>query len=101
VGLLLKRAKVERITGYATLKGKGQMEVAGESGAQTIEAKNILIAVAIPSRCRRGAGRPPEREAIKAEMEQLRTRAVAGEDLNAVLREAYQHLQMIQATAPG
>src|ERR1700744_1587507 len=30
VGMLLKRAKVERITGFATLKGKGQVEVQGE-----------------------------------------------------------------------
>ncbi len=32
VGLLLKRAKVERISGYATLKGGGKIEVTAESG---------------------------------------------------------------------
>ena len=44
VGFLLKRAKVERIAGYATLQGKGQVEVKSDSGVQTLEAKNIIIA---------------------------------------------------------
>src|ERR1700745_1239096 len=50
VGLLLKRVKVERITGYATLKGNGKVEVASDAGAQTIDAKNILIATGSEAR---------------------------------------------------
>jgi dihydrolipoamide dehydrogenase len=44
VGLLLKRAKVERITGYATLGGGGKVEVRSDSGTQTLEARNIIVA---------------------------------------------------------
>jgi dihydrolipoamide dehydrogenase len=50
VGMLLKRAKVERITGFATLKGKGRVEVKSDSGVQTIEAKNIIIATGSEAR---------------------------------------------------
>lgn len=50
VGMLLKRAKVERITGYATLKGGGKVEVKSDSGVQTLEAKNILIATGSEAR---------------------------------------------------
>src|ERR1700760_1660179 len=39
VGFLLKRAKVERISGYATLKGGGKGEVKSDSGTQPLEAK--------------------------------------------------------------
>ena len=50
VGFLLKRAKVERITGYGTLKGQGRVEVKSDSGVQTLEAKNILIATGSEAR---------------------------------------------------
>src|SRR5689334_9799835 len=44
VAFLLKRAKVDRISGYATLKGGGKIEVKGDDGkTQTIETKNIII----------------------------------------------------------
>ena len=69
VGLLLKRAKVERITGYATLKGKGQVEVSGDSGAQTIEAKNILLATG--SEARMLPGLTPDSETILTNIEIL------------------------------
>ena len=39
VEMLLKRAKVERISGYATLKGGGKVEVKSDAGAQTLEAE--------------------------------------------------------------
>src|SRR5215813_3279769 len=50
VAMLLKRAKVERISGFATLKGGGKIEVKGESGTQTLEAKNIIIATGSEAR---------------------------------------------------
>src|SRR5437879_2384824 len=39
VGMLLKRAKVDRISGFATLKGNGRVEVKSDSATQTLEAK--------------------------------------------------------------
>jgi dihydrolipoyl dehydrogenase len=60
VGMLLKRAKVERITGYATLKGGGKIEVQSETGAQTLEAKNIIIATGSEARMLPGLEADPE-----------------------------------------
>jgi dihydrolipoamide dehydrogenase len=74
VGFLLKRAKVERIAGYATLKGKGQVEVKSDSGVQTIEAKNIIIATG--SEARMLPGLQADAETILTNIEIL--------DLNAV-----------------
>src|ERR1043165_6924221 len=39
IGMLRKRAKVERVAGFATLKGGGKVEVKSDSGTQTLEAK--------------------------------------------------------------
>src|ERR1051325_9081044 len=50
VEFLLKRAKVERISGYATLKGGGKVEVQADSGTKTLEAKNIIIATGSEAR---------------------------------------------------
>src|SRR5215472_1586836 len=50
VEMLLKRAKVERISGFATLKGGGKIEVKSDSGTQTLEAKNIIIATGSEAR---------------------------------------------------
>src|SRR5260370_26700862 len=44
VEFLMKKNKVEWIKGRATLKGAGKIEVSGEKGVQTVEAKNIIIA---------------------------------------------------------
>ena len=74
VGLLLKRAKVERITGYATLQGNGRVEVAGESGTQTIEAKDILLATG--SEARMLPGLTPDPDTILTNIEILNLTAV-------------------------
>jgi dihydrolipoamide dehydrogenase len=50
VEMLLKRAKVERIAGYATLKGGGKVEVQGAAGTQILEAKNIIVATGSEAR---------------------------------------------------
>ena len=60
VELLLKRAKVERISGYATLKGGGKVEVKNESVTQTLEAKNIIIATGSEARMIPGLTADPE-----------------------------------------
>jgi dihydrolipoamide dehydrogenase len=61
VEMLLKRAKVERVTGFATIKGGGKVEVKSDSGAQTLEAKNIIIATGSEARMLPGLEPDPER----------------------------------------
>jgi dihydrolipoamide dehydrogenase len=74
VAMLLKRAKVERISGYATLKGGGKVEVKSDSGVQTIEAKNIIIATG--SEARMLPGLQPDPDFILTNIEILNLTAV-------------------------
>ena len=74
VAMLLKRAKVERITGFATLKGGGKVEVKSDSGVQTLEAKNIIIATG--SEARMIPGLQPDPEFILTNIEILNLTAV-------------------------
>ena len=74
VAMLLKRAKVEQITGYATLQGRGQVEVRSDSGTQTLEAKNIIIATG--SEARMLPGLEPDPEFILTNIEILNLTAV-------------------------
>ncbi len=60
VAMLLKRAKVERVAGRATLKGGGKVEVESDSGAKTLEAKNIVIATGSEARMLPGLRPDPE-----------------------------------------
>ena len=60
VAMLLKRAKVDRISGFATLKGGGKVEVKSDSGVQTLEAKNIIIATGSEARMLPGLQPDPE-----------------------------------------
>ena len=60
VGMLLKRAKVERIAGYATLKGGGKVEVRSDAGVQTLEARNIIVATGSEARMLPGLEPDPE-----------------------------------------
>jgi dihydrolipoamide dehydrogenase len=87
VGFLLKRAKVERVTGYAKLKGQGRVEVTSDSGVQTLEAQNILVATG--SEARMLPGLTADQETILTNIEIL--------DLNAVPR----NLIIIGAGAVG
>jgi PPIC-type PPIASE domain len=59
------------------------------------QVRRVAIPISVPT----AAGRPLDRAVVKAEMEELRNKAVAGEDLNSLLHQAYEHLQ-IQATPP-
>jgi dihydrolipoamide dehydrogenase len=74
VEMLLKRAKVERINGYATLKGGGKVEVKSDAGVQTIEAKNIIVATG--SEARMLPGLEPDAEFILTNIEILNLTAV-------------------------
>jgi dihydrolipoamide dehydrogenase len=74
VEFLLKRAKVERISGYATLKGGGKVEVQSDSGTQTLEAKNIILATG--SEARMIPGLQPDADKILTNIEILNLTAV-------------------------
>jgi dihydrolipoamide dehydrogenase len=60
VEMLLKRAKIERIAGYATLLGGGKVEVTSDAGAQTLEARNIVVATGSEARMLPGLAPDPE-----------------------------------------
>ena len=60
VEFLMKKNKVEWIKGFATLKGGGKIEVGGEKGMQTVEAKNIIIATGSAARMLPGLEPDPE-----------------------------------------
>ena len=74
VAFLLKRAKVERISGFATLKGGGKVEVQSDSGVKTLEAKNIIIATG--SEARMLPGLQPDPEKILTNVEILNLTAI-------------------------
>jgi dihydrolipoamide dehydrogenase len=74
VAFLLKRAKVEQISGFATLKGNGKVEVKTASGVQTVETKNIIIATG--SEARMLPGMEPDAEFILTNIEILDLTAV-------------------------
>jgi len=60
-----------------------------------VQVRRLAVPVVAPTE----SGRPLDRAAVKAEMEDVRSRALAGEDLNQLQLDAYKHLQ-IQATPP-
>ena len=74
VEMLLKRAKVERISGFATLLGGGKVEVKTASGTQTLEAKNIIVATG--SEARMIPGLAPDPDFILTNVEILNLTAV-------------------------
>src|SRR5271157_1467304 len=60
VEMLLKRAKVERISGFATLKGSGKVDVTSDAAVQTLETKNIIIATGSEARMLPGMQPDPD-----------------------------------------
>lgn len=62
---------------------------------EQIQIRRLAVPFEVPTE----SGRHLERSAAKSEMAELRNRALAGEDLNQLQLEAYQHLH-IQATPP-
>ena len=74
VAMLLKRAKVERISGFATLEGNGKVEVKSDSGIQTLEARNIIVATG--SEARMLPGLAPDPDFILTNVEILNLAAV-------------------------
>ena len=74
VEMLLKRAKVERIAGFATLKGAGKVEVRSDAGTQTLETRNIIVATG--SEARMLPGLTPDPDFILSNIEILDLTAV-------------------------
>lgn len=74
VGMLVKRQKVEIITGYARLKGRGRVEVQSADGVKTLEAKNIILATG--SEARMIPGLTPDENTIVTNVEILRMKTV-------------------------
>ncbi|MGA9626602.1 MAG: dihydrolipoyl dehydrogenase [Bryobacteraceae bacterium] len=74
VAMLLKRAKVERISGFATLQGNGKVEVKSDAGIQTLEGRNIIIATG--SEARMLPGLEPDPDFILTNIEILNLAAV-------------------------
>ena len=74
VDFLMKKNKVERIKGFATIKGPGKVEVKTDQGVQTLETKNIIIATG--SEARMLPGLTPDPEFILTNVEILDLQAV-------------------------
>src|SRR6476469_6419682 len=69
VEFLLRKHNVERLSGYATLRGNGRLDVAADGKAQTLEAKNIIVATG--SEARMLPGLEPDAERILTNIEIL------------------------------
>jgi dihydrolipoamide dehydrogenase len=73
VDFLMKKNKIEVIRGYGKLKGRAndlvQVEVAGEKGLQTLEAKNVILATG--SEARMLPGLQPDVQTILTNIEIL------------------------------
>lgn len=74
VGMLVKRQKVEIISGFARLKGRGRVEVQTPDGLKTLEAKNIILATG--SEARMTPGLTPDENTIVTNVEILRMKTV-------------------------
>lgn len=62
---------------------------------EQVQVRRLAVPASVPTE----SGHPLDPAVVKAEMEQLRERAVAGADLNQLQQDAYKHLH-IQATPP-
>jgi hypothetical protein len=62
---------------------------------EQIQVRRLAVPLLVPN----DSGRPLDRATVKVEMEELRKRAAAGEDLAELQLDAYKHLH-IQATPP-
>jgi hypothetical protein len=67
-----------------------------QSQYEQVQLRRLSVPFAAPN----DSGRFLDHAAVKAEMEEVRRRAVAGEDLDQLLQDAYKHLH-IQASPPA
>jgi dihydrolipoamide dehydrogenase len=73
VEFLLRKNKVERISGYATLRGNGRLDVSADGKTQTLEAKNIIVATGSEARMLPGLEADAERILTNIEILDLTT----------------------------
>lgn len=74
VEFLMRKNKVDVIKGSARLQGGGRIEVTGEKGTETVEAKNIILATG--SEARMLPGLQPDAKQILTNVEILELTAV-------------------------
>jgi dihydrolipoamide dehydrogenase len=74
VDFLMKKNKVDRIKGFATIKAPGKVEVKTDKGAETHDAKNIIVATG--SAARMLPGLTPDPEFILTNVEILDLKAI-------------------------
>ncbi len=74
IEFLMRKNKVDVIKGTAKLQGGGRIEVTGDKGTQTVDAKNIIVATG--SEARMLPGLQPDPELILTNIELLDTQAV-------------------------
>jgi len=72
VEFLMKKNKVERLQGVATLRGPGKVEVRAAEGVRTLEAKNVIVATGSEARLLPGLEADPERVLTNVEILELR-----------------------------
>lgn len=87
IEMLMKKNKVDLIKGYAKLAGPGKIEVSTETGKQTVEAKNVILATG--SEARMLPGLQPDGDKILTNVEILK------------LKELPKRLAIIGAGAVG
>src|SRR5581483_2062142 len=74
IEFLMRKNKVDVIKGYARLMGGGRIQVDGEKGQQTVEAKNVILATG--SEARMLPGLQPDANLILTNIEILDTAAI-------------------------
>jgi dihydrolipoamide dehydrogenase len=60
IDFLMKKNKIDVYKGYATLKGGGLVEIQSETGVQTLQAKNVIVATGSEARMIPGLEPDPE-----------------------------------------
>jgi dihydrolipoamide dehydrogenase len=73
ITMLMKKNKVEVISGYGKLLGGGRVEVATDEGARTVQAKAILIATGSEARMLPGLAPDPDKILTNVEILNLQT----------------------------
>lgn len=73
IELLMRKNKVQVVKGHGRIKGRGQVEVAGEAGAQVLETKHIILATG--SEARMLPGLEPDESRIVTNVEILKLQA--------------------------
>jgi len=72
VEFLMKKHRVDRLQGVATLAGPGRVEVRSADGVRTLEARNIIVATGSEARLLPGLEPDPERVLTNVEILEVR-----------------------------